>query len=97
MPRAHSSSLDRRQFLAAAGAAAFALRTAGSMGDDQADPYRGFRMGIQSYSLRNFKVGEALEISKKLGLKYWETFPAHVKVGAVPAYIEEQKKLLSGS
>jgi sugar phosphate isomerase/epimerase len=92
-------SINRRAFLAAAGAGAAVagISRAPLCADEKEDPYRGFRMGIQSYSLRNYKLTEALEISKKLGLKYWETFPAHIKVGSVPAYIEEQKKLLADS
>jgi len=97
MLRKTKNPVNRRAFLASAGAAAAVMRAAGLTGGIGEDPYRGFRMGIQSYSLRNFKVTEALEISKRLGLKYWETFPAHIKVGSVPAYIEEQKKLLAGA
>ncbi len=41
-------------------------------------PYGPFKMGIQSYSLRNFKLLEALEKTKALGLGYWESFPAHI-------------------
>jgi sugar phosphate isomerase/epimerase len=54
-------------------------------------------MGIQSYSLRGYKVTEALEHTKKLGLHYWEAYPEHIKAGAVPTYIAEQKALLAGS
>lgn len=59
--------------------------------------YGGFKMGIQSYTLRDFKVAEALEISKKLGLHYWESYPGHIPVGTVPKYIAEQNELLAGS
>ncbi len=55
------------------------------------DAYHGFKIGLQSYSLRHFDVDTALQQSQKLGLKYWETFPGHVKVGTTPSYIEEQK------
>jgi sugar phosphate isomerase/epimerase len=92
--------MNRRQFVetvalaaAAVGTGAFPLSAAGK----PADPYRGFKMGIQSYSLRGFKVHEALSISKKLGLTYWESFPAHIAVGSVPKYIAEQKAMLAGA
>lgn len=93
------SDLTRREFLkagllAAAGTGAAIGRLSAA---DAADPYRGFKMGIQSYSLRGFKIEEALEISKKLGLHYWESYPAHIKVASVPSYVAEQKALLAGS
>jgi len=67
----------------------------GNGAEPEQDPYHGFKVGIQSYSLRGFDVDTALKHSQKLGLKNWETFPGHVKVGTVPSYIEEQKKKFS--
>jgi inosose dehydratase len=91
---------SRREFLKA-GAAAVAVVCTGAApltADDSAnDPYRGFKMGIQSYTLREFKVGEALEISKKLGLHYWESYPAHIPASSVPKNIEEQKAMLAAA
>ena len=43
-------------------------------------PYGSFKMGLQSYSLRNFKLAEALQKTKELGLGFWESFPAHIPV-----------------
>ncbi len=62
-----------------------------------ADPYGGFKMGIQSYSLRGFDVDEALKHSEKLGLKYWEAYPKHIPISTVPAHIKEQKAKLANS
>lgn len=93
-------ALNRRQFLhaGAVAAAAIGLRSIPAPGEDKAaDPYRGFKMGIQSYTLREFKVQEALDISNRLGLHYWESFPNHIPVGSVPKYIAEQKALLAAS
>lgn len=91
-----SEGLNRRNFLqvSTAGLAAAALSRVGAAAD-AADPYLGLKMGIQSYSLRAFKAEEALEITQKLGLKYWESFPAHIPMGSVPKHIETQKELLS--
>jgi sugar phosphate isomerase/epimerase len=91
--------VSRREFLKAGAVAAAAVCTGAlpSAASAADDPYRGFKMGIQSYSLRGFKVTEALEISKKLGLHYWEAYPDHIKVGSVPSYVAEQKALLAGS
>lgn len=41
-------------------------------------PYGPFKMGIQSYSLREFPLEKALELTRELGLDYWESFRAHV-------------------
>ncbi len=48
------------------------------------DPYRPFKMGLQSYSLRGLKsdgkpdLDKALAATKELGLHYWESYTAHV-------------------
>jgi inosose dehydratase len=90
-----SRNFSRRDFLKAGTvAAATCLATPSLFAAD--DPYRGFKMGIQSYSLRAFNVDEALTISKKLGLHYWESYPAHVPVNSVPKYIGEQKAKMAG-
>ena len=104
-----SRNVSRRGFLKA-GAVATAAVSSGSLSwlpsTQAAEPagsaagggaYGGFKMGIQSYTLRDFKVAEALEISKKLGLHFWESFPGHIPVGTVPKYIAEQNELLGAS
>ena len=91
-----SSNLNRRDFLCASAvglAAATVSRSA--FAAEPKDPYLGLKMGIQSYSLRGFKVEEALEQTKTLGLKYWEAFPNHIPMGTVPKHIQTQKDLLS--
>jgi inosose dehydratase len=92
--------MNRREFLSA-GAVAIAAAGTGvlSLSTDAqgADPYRGFKMGIQSYTLRDFKVKDALVASSKLGLKFWESFPGHIPVSSVPKVIAEQKALLAES
>jgi len=95
-----SGRLDRRGFLASSLLAATSgLTLSGSrlFAADDKDPWKGFQMGIQSYSLRGFPVEKALQVSQKLGLLFWETFPGHVKVGTVPAYVAEQRELMKKS
>ncbi len=41
-------------------------------------PYGPFRMGLQSYSLRGYDTDTALDMTRKLGIHYWEAFQAHV-------------------
>ena len=62
-----------------------------------ADPYGGFKMGIQSYSLRGYEVDEAMAHSEKLGLHYWEAFRNHIPISTVPGYIKEQQEKLADS
>ena len=87
--------VDRRDFLkaTAAGMAALAVPSLASAADVK-DPYLGFKMGIQSYSLRGFKAEQALEHTKALGLTYWESYRDHVPMTAVPKQIQDHKDLL---
>lgn len=79
------------------GAAALSLGMTTNLFAKDADPYHGFKMGLQSYTLRDFKVEKALEATKALGLHYWEAFPGHIPSTTVPGTIEAQKKLLDAS
>lgn len=86
---------SRRQFLQASAMAAAATMLGTSRVFAADDPYAGFKMGLQSYSLRAFDVEKAMEHTRTLGLKYWESFPKHVPMGTVPAHIAEQKAILA--
>jgi sugar phosphate isomerase/epimerase len=67
---------------------------------DQPGPYGPFKMGLQSYSLRGFTKGgkpdldKALQVTRDLGLRYWEAYPAHVPTTTDPAQAAEAKKRL---
>lgn len=79
--RTDDRRLSRREILAAGLAASGALalgRGARAEPSPEKGPYGPFRMGIQSYSLRDFKVAEALAKTKELGLHYWESYSAHI-------------------
>lgn len=86
------STFNRREFLQVAAAGVAAASVSGSV--KAADPYLGFKMGLQSYSLREFKAEQAMEHTKALGLKYWEAFPGHLPMSSVPKQIEAHKELL---
>lgn len=89
-----STIVSRRQFLTTSAALGAASLLAPRV-SQAADPYAGFKMGVQSYSLRGFKVEEALKHTKTLGLKFWEAFPGHVPQTTVPDAIAAQKKMLA--
>ncbi len=93
----HTDGFGRREFLKLAGGAAALLTTrlrSTTLAADSADPYGGFRMGLQSYSLRGFDEKTALTHTRKLGIKYWESFPGHIPLGTLPKHVAEQKALL---
>ncbi|MDA0283128.1 MAG: TIM barrel protein [Planctomycetota bacterium] len=87
-----TNPVSRRQFLATSAAGAATL--AGISTASAADPYGGFKMGMQSYSLRGFDAVTALKHTQTLGLKYWEAYPKHVPMGTLPEHVATQKKML---
>lgn len=58
------------------------------------DPYKGFRMGVQSYSLRAFTVEEAIADVNELGLHYIEIYPGHFPITSSAEEKAALKKLL---
>ena len=81
----------RRDFLAAGLATAGALALSRPYSSLAAGDYGPFQFGIQSYSLRSFKLPEALAMTKQLGLGYWESFSAHTPPD--PSKAAEYKKM----
>jgi sugar phosphate isomerase/epimerase len=57
-----------------------------------------FKFGLQSYSLRGYKkegktdTDKALQVTKQLGLNYWEAFPQHFPMITDTAGIAQYKK-----
>lgn len=95
-----SRSSSRRQFLARTGAAATALLAGGLLerritADETADFYGGFRMALQSFTLRGYDMATALGHTQQLGIKYWEASPRHLLITTVPAEVQKQRDLFS--
>lgn len=88
---------SRRQFLQTTAVAAAAIATRSVWSAETADPYGGFKTGIQSYSLRGFDVQQALAHTHTLGLKYWEAYPRHLPMSNVPGQLAEQKAMLDSA
>ncbi len=97
MTQSDSRNLSRRDFLATglalASGLALAGRTSRAESAGRFGPYGPFKMGLQSYSLRHFKVEEALAKTKELGLHYWESYSAHTNPD--PAKAAASKSLAS--
>lgn len=87
--------LSRRGFLKASAVAAVGLTLPRVIAAAEADPYGGFRMGLQSFSLRAFEVREALEHTQRLGVRHWEAYPKHIPLSTLPEHIEKQRELLA--
>lgn len=92
-----STVINRRDFVktgTTAAAALFAGQFSAAFAGEKKDPYNGFKMGIQSYSLRGFDVETALKHTRTLGLKYWEAFRNHIPAKTEPKNISENKARL---
>ena len=62
------------------------------------DPYGGFKMGIQSYSLRGYRnLNTALRHTRELGLHYWESYPGHIPISTRAADIKRVNAALSNA
>ena len=76
-----SRNLSRRDWLAGLAAAGTLAMTGrlvtAATSLVRPDDYAPFKLGLQSYSLRHFKLAEALSKTKQLGLHHWESYSAH--------------------
>jgi inosose dehydratase len=92
------SSVSRRDFLRSVAAGGAALAVAGqSTMTFAADDWGGFKMGLQSYTLREYDTAAALEQTVKFGLHYWESFAKHFPISTLPKTTEAYKKQLADS
>jgi inosose dehydratase len=84
---------SRRTFLGSAtGALALAAtRLRARAADEGADSFGGFNLGLQSYTLRGFKVDRALDEIKNLGLHSVEFFESHFSSKSSDADIQAMK------
>jgi inosose dehydratase len=98
---------NRREVLAASCSLSTGLgaarigRATGARAQDDSGPYSPFKMGIQSYSLRGYtqdgkaSLAKALAATKELGIRYWESYTAHVPITTDPQAIAGLKEKLS--
>lgn len=89
-------AFSRRRFLASATAAGAAMvlgrAPRARSAEAEAD---GFLLGLQSYSLRNFSVDQALRDSHELGLGSIEFFGGHFSLDSTAEQIAAMKKKLA--
>lgn len=83
---------SRRKFLGAAAGAAATLATGRLVrGAEAKGDYAGFNLGLQSYTLRDFPVDQALQEINKLGLHGVELFQSHFSSQSSDSDIEAMK------
>jgi inosose dehydratase len=97
-------SLSRRRFIALSAAAAAGatffyapqiLQAAGlNLADD---PWGGFPLGVQSYSLREFNTVEAVRHIQAMGLHYAEFYGKHLDTGSSDEQISQTLMLLKSA
>jgi len=89
------TSFNRRRFLAlttAAAAGATIFDVPGILAAD--DPYRGLPIGVQSFSLRNYNVVDAVRHIQGMGLHFVEFYSKHLNPNATAAQLAENRQLL---
>jgi inosose dehydratase len=96
------ASLSRRRFLASSVACAGAGLVSGvglgrARAADAKDAWGGFPVGVQSYSLRNFSLEEAIRHLQGMGVHYVELTGKHLPVTATDEELAAAKKLLAGA
>ncbi len=86
--------LNRRQFLRTSAVAAGLAATPVFRADDaRGDRFGGFKLGVQSYTFRNFTVEQALKRTQDLGLHYVEFSRGHVSPDSSPDQIKALLRL----
>lgn len=89
-------TINRRSFLRGTGAvlaAGLAGAGEGAAKDKERDPFGGFRVGVQSYTFRNFNLEQALARTQKLGLRSIEFCNLHVNPRSTEKQIRAVKNL----
>lgn len=89
-----NKAFSRRAWLGRTAAAAGLPAIAAAREAAAYKPYGPFKMGIQSYSLRGYTLHEALDRTHELGLRFWESYPAHVPFTTDSAKVSEMQATL---
>lgn len=97
-------AFSRRRFVALSAAAAAGatwfdaprVLAAASLADPK-DPFGGFPLGVQSYSLREFNTAEAIRHLQGMGVHYAEFYGKHLDPKADDAKIAEVQALLKAA
>jgi len=94
-----SDKLQRRHFIATGSALIASAKTSLSapLKAAEKDPYGGWPVGVQSYSLRQFNTLEAIRHIQGMGLHFAEFYSKHLSVQATAEQIAETSKLCASA
>ncbi|HTN75805.1 MAG TPA: sugar phosphate isomerase/epimerase, partial [Pirellulaceae bacterium] len=87
--------LSRRSFVALVAGASASLTLPAARGLFAADKPAALKIGIQSYSLRNFPADKAIDIVADLGFEHIEFFDGHYSLNSNDDQIAARKKLMA--
>ncbi len=91
-------NLSRRTFCLAAGGGLMAMNTAvtasGAQRKKSADPDRGLKLGVASYSTRKFSLDETIDMLHDLGARYVTLKSMHLPLDSSREEIEQAKQKL---
>lgn len=96
-------ALNRREFLSTSLAGAAALTTVSALTavpasataavtKPEADPFRGLRVGIASYSLRKFTLDQAIAMTKQAGVRCLTLKDFHLPMKSTPEQRQEARR-----
>ncbi len=97
------TKLTRKSFLKLSGGATAGLMlgACGTSGEVSSAPrpsggyYHGLKVGMHTYTLRNFNLKQAVKITQELGLRYIGLNPKHLALKSSPQEIAEAKKMVA--
>jgi inosose dehydratase len=102
-----STGLDRRAFLkrgvigstmlAAAAAAVMNEPVAAALVKPQVDPCHGLKLGLTSYTLRNFSLDQAIAMTKEAGVKYISLKEMHLPFNSTPAERQDARRKIEAA
>jgi len=86
--------MNRRQFIqkTAIGSASLVFGLPAGRSFGAADPYRGLKMGVASYSFRKFSLDQAIAMTKELGVRCIALKDFHLPMNSTPAERKEVAK-----
>ena len=98
------TDLSRRRFVkggllgvAAISAAGLPETSSAAVTKAPKDPFRGLKLGMASYSLRNFTLDQAISMTKELRIKYITLKDMHLPMKSTTAERAEARKKIEAA
>lgn len=95
------SAFDRRHFLKAGllASSAFALghRASAALTKPQRDTADALKLGVTSYTFRNFKLDQAIAMTQEAGVKYISLKDMHLPMKSTPAERQEARRIVEAA